>query len=136
MSIVWEKGVKAGIIDPQKFVEVTSTNAAKIFNLYPRKGRIDVGSDADIVIWNGEATRTISAKTHHQAIDFNIFEGMTCHGVPEIVIVKGKICYEKGMVQVTPGFGKYLETKAFPPHVYGPLEKEELLERHGLKHKL
>ena len=121
MSVAWEKGVHSRIISPSKFVAITSTNAAKIFNLYPKKGRIAVGSDADIVIWDPEATRTISAKTHHQACDFNIFEGMTCHGVPEVVIVKGRVCVENGVVRVAEGHGSFLETPTYPPYVYDAL---------------
>lgn len=121
MSVIWEKGVVGRILSPCKFVAITSTNAAKIFNLYPRKGRIAVGSDADILIWNPEATRTISAKTHHQACDFNIFEGMKCHGVPEYVIVKGRVCVENGQVRVAEGQGQYLETLVNPPFVYNAL---------------
>lgn len=121
MSVVWEKGVENRIISPQKFVAITSTNAAKIFNLYPRKGRIAVGSDADIVIWNPEETRVISARTHHQACDFNIFEGMKCHGVPETVIVRGRVCVENGTIRVAEGQGHFIETPINPPFVYNPL---------------
>jgi len=121
LSVIWEKGVHSRIINLCKFVAITSTNAAKIFNLYPKKGRIAVGSDADIIIWNPDATRTISAKTHHHAGDFNIFEGMKCHGVPEVVIVKGRVCVENGTVSVTKGHGKFIEMPAYPPFIYDSL---------------
>ncbi|XP_055636841.1 dihydropyrimidinase isoform X2 [Toxorhynchites rutilus septentrionalis] len=121
MSVVWEKGVQTGLIDPQRFVAITSTNAAKIFNLYPRKGRIAPGSDADVLIWDAKAVRTISAATHHQACDFNIFEGMKCHGVPEYVIVRGKVCVENGTFRVAEGHGMFLETPVNPPYVYDAL---------------
>ncbi|XP_072382494.1 dihydropyrimidinase isoform X1 [Diabrotica undecimpunctata] len=126
MSVIWEKGVQTGILSPCRFVAVTSTNAAKIFNLYPRKGCIAVGSDADIVIWNGNATRTISAETHHQAVDFNIFEGMTCHGVPEYVIVNGRVCLEEGQLRVAEGHGHFVETPVFAPYVYNPEELDKI----------
>ncbi|XP_001359545.1 dihydropyrimidinase isoform X2 [Drosophila miranda] len=122
MSLVWEKGVQAGLLDPCRFVAVTSTNAAKIFNIYPQKGRIAVGSDADIVIWNPNATRTISKDTHHQACDFNIFEGMTVHGVCEFVLVRGRICAERGQVRVAEGFGRFIPTPVRPPFVYDIIE--------------
>ncbi|XP_017114646.1 dihydropyrimidinase isoform X1 [Drosophila gunungcola] len=122
MSLVWEKGVHAGLLDPCRFVAVTSTNAAKIFNIYPQKGRIAVGSDADIVIWNPNATRTISKDTHHHACDFNIFEGMTVHGVCEFVLVRGRICAEQGNVRVAEGFGRFIPTPVRPPFVYDIIE--------------
>ena len=86
MSVVWEKGVHAGIMDPTRFVAVTSTNAARIFNLYPRKGVIAVGSDADIVVWDPNRKRTISAETHVQAVDFNIFE-VSYTGARKLIVV-------------------------------------------------
>jgi len=115
MSIVWEKGVQTGILTPSQFVAVTSTNAAKIFNVYPRKGRIAIGSDADIVIWNSDATRTISAKTHHHAVDFNIFEGMEVHGVCELTISRGMVVWENGKLYTTKGHGKFVPRPPFGP---------------------
>ncbi|KAF2361683.1 Hydantoinase/dihydropyrimidinase [Trinorchestia longiramus] len=118
MSVVWEKGVVQGKMDPCRFVAVTSTNAAKIFNIYPRKGRIAVGSDADIVVWNPHATRVISAQTHHQAVDFNIFEGMEVHGVTEWVVSRGRVVVEDGIVRAVRGGGQFVPTAVYSPTVY------------------
>ncbi|XP_011686951.1 PREDICTED: dihydropyrimidinase isoform X2 [Wasmannia auropunctata] len=128
MSVLWEKGVHAGIMDPTRFVAVTSTNAAKIFNLYPRKGIIAVGSDADIVVWDPNRKRTISAQTHVQAVDFNIFEGMEVTGVPEYVIVSGRVCVDECELKAVHGFGKYVNADPFGSYVYDMInDKEKIL---------
>lgn len=118
MKIIWEKCVATNLIDIQKFVAVTSTNAAKIFNIYPRKGSVTVGADADLIIWNHQANETISAKTNHHANDYNIFEGTKVSGAPEFVIVKGKVCLEDGNVRVAEGYGQFVEMPAHCPMIY------------------
>ncbi|XP_012054054.1 PREDICTED: dihydropyrimidinase [Atta cephalotes] len=125
MAVLWEKGVHAGIMDPMRFVAVTSTNAAKIFNLYPRKGVIAVGSDADIVVWDPNRKRTISAQTHVQAVDFNIFEGMEVTGVPEYVIVNGRVCVDECELKAVHGFGKYINADPFGIYVYDMINDKE-----------
>ncbi|XP_018355933.1 PREDICTED: dihydropyrimidinase isoform X1 [Trachymyrmex septentrionalis] len=125
MTVLWEKGVHAGIMDPMRFVAVTSTNAAKIFNLYPRKGVIAVGSDADIVVWDPNRKRTISAQTHVQAVDFNIFEGMEVTGVPEYVIVNGRVCVDECELKAVHGFGKYINADPFGTYVYDMINDKE-----------
>ncbi|XP_014259549.1 dihydropyrimidinase-like [Cimex lectularius] len=118
LSVVWEMGVHSGLITPERFVEITSTNSAKIFNIYPKKGCIRVGSDADVVIWDPNKVRTISATTHHHACDFNIFEGMVVHGVPDVVLVRGKVSFKDGTICTKKGWGKFVPTPPFPPLLY------------------
>jgi len=113
MSIVWDSGVGKGRLTPNEFVAVTSANTAKIFNIYPRKGSMDVGADADIVLWDPEGTRTISAKTHHQNVDFNIFEGRTVKGIAAHTISNGKLVWTEGDLRTVKGAGNYVKRPAF-----------------------
>lgn len=125
MAIVWTKGVKTGILTPCEFVKVTSTNAAKIFNIYPRKGRIAVGSDADIVIWNGEAKRVISKDTHHHAVDFNIFEGMEVAGIAEYTISRGRVVWENGVLHTVKGSGKFVPNPPWSPMCFAGIDTRD-----------
>jgi dihydropyrimidinase len=109
LSVLWDKGVNSGKLTMNEFVSVTSTNAAKIFNIYPQKGAIDVGSDADLIVWDPNLKRIISKETHHQNIDFNIFEGMQVTGNVSHTISRGKVVYANGELFVTRGAGRYIE---------------------------
>ncbi len=123
MAIMWDAGVNTGRLTMNEFVAVTSANTAKIFNIYPQKGSISVGADADIIVWDPLATRTISAKTHHQNIDFNIFEGRTVKGVPTHTLSRGNLVFKDGDLRAVKGAGKYIKRKPFSP-VFGAMAKQ------------
>jgi dihydropyrimidinase len=113
MSVLWHHGVGTGRLTPNEFVRVTSTNAAQIFNLYPRKGAVQVGADADLVVWDATASRTISAKTHHQNVDFNIYEGMQVTGLARHTISQGRLVWTDGDLRTVRGAGRYIERPCF-----------------------
>ena len=108
MAILWHHGVRTGKLSPSEFVAVTSTNAARIFNIYGKKGVLAAGADADVVIWDPNKTRTISARTHHQKIDFNIYEGMEVTGNPAKTFVRGQLAWDGTSLHTKEGFGRYV----------------------------
>ncbi|MEN3793777.1 dihydropyrimidinase [Fulvimarina sp. MAC3] len=115
LAVLWTKGVVTGRLTMNEFVAVTSTNIAKILNIYPRKGAILKGADADLVILDPAATKTISARTQKSAIDYNVFEGVEVTGLPVITISRGKVAYKEGDVRAEKGDGRFVERPANAP---------------------
>jgi dihydropyrimidinase len=106
-------GVREGRLSLNRFVELVSTNPAKFFGMYPRKGTIAVGSDADIVVWDPEKRHTISANTHHSNVDYNLFEGTEVVGAPEVVLVRGQVIVENDELVGEPGAGRFVKRARF-----------------------
>jgi dihydropyrimidinase len=109
LQLLYTHGVVEGRIDLQRMVALGSTNPARIFGLYPRKGSIMVGSDADLVIYDPTVETVRSAKTHHSRADRSIFEGYKVKGAPSHVIVNGRVQYKDGKLDVQRGAGRFLE---------------------------
>lgn len=108
MLVLWTYGVGQGRISANKYVELTATNPAKIFGMYPRKGTVTVGADADLVIWDTEATKNISWRNMHMRTDHNVYEGWNLRGLPEKVYVHGKRVVNGETWEGKPGSGCFV----------------------------
>jgi dihydropyrimidinase len=113
VQMIHEFGVRGGRITLNRMVELLSTNPAKYFGLYPRKGTIAVGSDADIVVFDPEKRVTISSATDHSKSDYNLYEGTEVTGTPEIVLLRGNVLVEDGELAAQPGIGQYVARARF-----------------------
>ena len=126
MMVLWEKGVNQGKISANEFVALTSTNTAKIFNIYPNKGCIRVGADADLVLWDPNDSKTLSAKTHQSNIEHSIFEGMTINGIPKTTICNGKLAWHDGKLMAKSGDGQYIDRPTYAPFYESLRKRQEL----------
>jgi dihydropyrimidinase len=108
LPILFSEGVQAGRIDIHRFVALTSTNAAKLYGLYPRKGTIAVGSDADLVIWDTEREVTIRNADLHHAVDYTPYEGVKVRGWPAVTLLRGEEVWAGGKFRGRPGNGQFM----------------------------
>ncbi|WP_133272533.1 dihydropyrimidinase [Hymenobacter radiodurans] len=109
MELLFSEGVSKGRISLQRFVAVTATNAAKIFGMFPRKGTISIGADADLIIIDPERKHTISAATHHMNVDYSAYEGWELTGKVETVVLRGQVAIQEGQAQVEKGYGQFIK---------------------------
>jgi dihydropyrimidinase len=113
MSLIFSGGVAQGRFSVNRFVELVSTTPAKLFGLYPRKGTIAVGSDADLVIFDPDRKHTISAKTHHMRVDYSMFEGIQVTGMPEVVLSRGSVVVQDDKFVGRVGAGEFLRRATY-----------------------
>jgi len=113
MSLIYSGGVAGGRFSVNRFVELVSTTPAKLFGLYPRKGTIAVGSDADLVVFDPKRKHTISAKTHHMRVDYSMFEGIEVTGMADVVLSRGKVVVEKDKFLGRAGAGEFLRRATY-----------------------
>ncbi|MDR7378443.1 dihydropyrimidinase [Rhodoferax ferrireducens] len=130
LAVIWDEGVNTGRLTPSEFVAITSANAAKLFNIYPRKGCVVAGADADLVVWDPAGTKTLSVKTQKSLGDFNIFEGRTVTGVPSHTLSQGKVVYANGDLRAERGVGKYVKRPPFGPQFDALAKKTALHAPH------
>ncbi|MCV2878119.1 dihydropyrimidinase [Sedimentimonas flavescens] len=115
MPMLWSTGVNTGRITMNEFVAVTSTNIAKIMNMYPKKGAVLVGADADLVVWDPAKSKTISASSQQSAIDYNVFEGKEVTGLPRYTLSRGVVTVEDGTFKGREGHGEFVARQPGTP---------------------
>jgi dihydropyrimidinase len=113
LQMIHQFGVREGRISLNRMVELLCTNPAKLFGLYPRKGTLAVGSDADVVVFDPEKKVTISAATHHSKSDYNLYEGTQVQGSPEVVLLRGHVLVENDQLVAKPGLGQFIKRAKF-----------------------
>ena len=113
LSLIYSGGVASGKFSVNRFVELVSTTPARLFGLYPRKGTIAVGSDADLVIFDPKRKHTISAKTHHMRVDYSMFEGVQVTGMPDLVLCRGRVVVEGEKLLGRAGQGEFLRRSTY-----------------------
>jgi dihydropyrimidinase len=128
MSVLWTHGVRTGKLTPSEFVAVTSTNCAKIFNVHPKKGSLAPGADADVVVWDPEASKVLSKDTHKQNIDFNIYEGMEVTGLARSTWSRGRLVWHDGDLRTERGTGRYFDRPCFPTYWHSQMRRNQLAE--------
>jgi dihydropyrimidinase len=119
LQMIHHFGVGGGHITLNRMVELLATNPAKLFGLYPRKGTLAVGSDADVVVFDPKKHVTISAATHHSKVDYNLYEGTEVVGSPEVVLLRGNVLVENDELVASPGIGKYVARAKFGDQLAG-----------------
>ena len=115
MTLLWDGGVRAGRIDAQRFVELTAAGPARLFGLWPRKGTIAVGSDADLVLWDPERETRLSVETLHMRVDYSPYEGRVVRGGPAAVMSRGEVIVDRGEWKGRPGRGQFLKRQPSHP---------------------
>ena len=113
LVLLHDGGVRSGRISMSGLVELVSTNPARLFGLYPRKGTIAVGSDADLVVFDPDRRHVISARNHHSKVDYSLYEGREVVGAPDIVVARGRVIVENGDPVAKPGFGEFVSRDRF-----------------------
>ena len=106
-------GVREGRISLSRMVDLLATQPARLFGLYPRKGTVAVGADADLVVFDPERRETISAASHHSRCDYSLYEGTEVVGAPELVLLRGSVLVEDGELVGTPGTGRFVRRARF-----------------------